>query len=542
MKTRALIACLVVTCATIMSTPAQILHTWMSPIPENLGQFGLSVSGAGDANIDGYADLVVGACYEDGGASDAGRAYIFDGQTGITLHTLLSPNAEIDGYFGCSVSDAGDVNNDGYDDVIVGADDEDGVAVNAGRAYVFSGQTGAPIRTFTSPNAQIAGHFGISVSGAGDVDGDDFDDVVVGAHDEDGGDTHSGRVYIFSGQLGVPHQTLLSPNPESYGHFGISVSAAGDVNSDGFGDVIVGACYEDTTFQDAGRAYVFNGETGDLLYTLLSPNPDLYGYFGYSVSGAGDVNIDGFDDVIVGAHYRDGGAPYTGRAYVFSGQTGGLLYTLVSPNPQASGFFGYSVSGAGDVDGDGYADVIVGAYNESGGATFSGRAYVFSGKTGSVLYHLVSPNPEYWGAFGFSVSGAGDVNNDGYTNVIVGALNEDVELTDDGRTYVFTIPPPIVLLPGVIDGQLVLQWPAFEDAASYWVYGAENDSYFEPGLTSPWMHRQAEVIPPATTWTSPNGVGEPYHDWTYLVVAVNPWEQELLRSNRAGEFDFSSIP
>ncbi len=538
MKTLDLVVGLFVVCVNCVSAQAQVLHAWISPNPEVSGAFGLAVSGAGDANNDGYADLAVGACYEDGGASDAGKAYVLSGQTGNPLHTLLSPNPEIDGYFGCSISGAGDVDGDGFADVVAGADEEDGGAVGAGRAYVFSGQTGGPIRTLLSPDPHFTGHFGISVSGAGEVDGDGFADVIVGAHYEDGGETQSGRAYIFSGQTGNPIHTLLSLNPELYGHFGISVSGAGDVNNDGFADVIVGANYENTTLTDAGRVYVFNGHTGDILYTLLSPNPATYGYFGYSVSGAGDVNIDGYADVIVGAHYNDSGAPYTGRAYVFSGRTGGLLYTLVSPNAQALGFFGYSVSGAGDVDIDGYADVVVGAYLENGGAVGAGRAYVFSGRTGDCLYSLVSPHPEFDGHFGFSVSGAGDVNADGKANVIVGAHDEDGEVTDDGRAYVFIVPPLMVVSGGLIGGQFVLQWSPCAGAENYWVYGADNEAHFEPGLTSPYLHRQAEILPPTTTWTSPNGVAAPDHNWTYMVVAVNAWEQELLRTTRVAEFDY----
>jgi hypothetical protein len=543
MKALVSVIALFVICVTAVSGQAQVHFAWMSPIPENSGAFGIAVSGGGDANIDGYADLIVGACYEDGGATDAGRAYIFSGQTGVLLHLLVSPNPEIDGWFGASVSDVGDVNGDGHADVVVGADSEDAGAVGAGRAYIFSGQTGGLVYTLLSPNAQLAGHFGWSVSGAGDVNGDGFPDVIVGAHCEDGGETESGRAHIFSGQTGGPHCTLLSPYPEAYGSFGISVSDAGDVNGDGYADVVVGAAYEDGGASAAGRAYVFSGETMDTLYTLESPKPELNGYFGISVSGAGDVNGDGFADVVIGTYSEDGGAADAGRAYVFSGQTGDTLYSLESPNPELSGQFGLSVSGAGDVNGDGFADVVVGACWEDGGAVEAGRAHVFNGFTGDHLYTLLSPNPEYDGFFGYAVSGAGDVNADGSGNVIVGAYNEDAELIDDGRAYVFVVPPPMILIPGgVAGGQLVLEWTPCAGAAEYWVYGAENETFFEPELTEPWTYRQAVIPPPTTAWATDSGVADPEHNWTYLVVAVNAYEQELLRSNRVGEFDYGWGP
>jgi hypothetical protein len=231
------------------------------------------------------------------------------------LYTLISPG-DTTGYFGNWVSGVGDVDNDGYDDVIVGAWYEDGGSVDDGRAYVFSGQTGAVLHALVSPNEQAAGHFGTHVSGAGDVDLDGIPDVVVGAPFEKvGADVEAGRAYIFSGATGALLYPLISPNVETGGWYGV-VSGAGDVDRDGYADVIAGATYE---ADGASRAYVYSGQTGALVCTLESPNEQYMGHFGIAVSGAGDVNSDGCDDVIVGASGEDpGGSPTgAGRAYVF---------------------------------------------------------------------------------------------------------------------------------------------------------------------------------------------------------------------------------
>jgi hypothetical protein len=349
---------------------------------------------------------------------------------------LVSPNEEAGGKFGISVSGAGDVNQDGFHDVIVGASGEDpGDSPNgAGRAYVFSGRDGSLLLELVSPNEAGVGEFGTDVSDLGDVNQDGIPDLLVGAE----GESVGGRAYVLSGQDGSMLFAVVSPNAESSGQFGKSVAGADDVNLDGFADWIVGAEFEDPGNSpfNAGRAYVFSGRDGGLLHELVSPHEESSGGFGNSVDGAGDVNQDGAADLVVGARSEDGGQQDSGRAYVFSGVDGSVLLELVSPGPQELGRFGQSVAGADDVNQDGRPDVIVGTGEDDNDGRETGRVYVLSGHDGSLLLDLLSPNPNQLDvvAFGQSVAGAGDVDQDGWPDVLVASPSE----FEGGRTYVFS--------------------------------------------------------------------------------------------------------
>lgn len=535
--------CLLLSACSILvlgSTAADAqLETWYaleSPDPAGWIDYGFCVSGVGDVNKDGYDDVAVGWDCDDGGAPSAGRAYVFSGNNGGLLHTLESPNPEYGGHFGCAVSDAGDVNSDGYADVIVGARHEDpGSSPNeAGRAYVFGGD-GELLYELESPNAEYGGAFGNSVSGAGDVNDDGHADVIVGAEGEDGGAPSAGRAYIFSGYDGHCLYMLETPNPRDCGWFGKHVSGAGDANGDGYDDVLIGAWGENVGEWRAGRAYIFSGDGGGVLYPLVSPYAETGGGFGVSVSGIGDVNNDGHDDVLVGAEQDTVNGTLAGKAYIFSGDGAAILHTYRSPNQEEWGIFGTTVSTAGDVDNDGSPDVIVGARLEDGGASDAGRAYVFR-TDGGLLCALESPNPEDGGSFGYWVSGAGDVNDDGHDDAIVGAWHEDAGAPDAGRAYVFT--SAMMLWGDMVNGSLELQWTHHSGAMAYWIYGAGNHAYFEPGIYPPYEYRLAGLPHWTTTWSSANGIGDPLTNWTYVIIVVDWGLMEVARSNRVGEFDF----
>jgi len=384
---------------------------------ENNGDWlGWMPSVIGDVNADGFADIIVGAMGYDAG-NWKGRAYVFLGSaTGIGNCDLSDPtcvpHAAITGennsdLLGWSVSNAGDVNGDGYDDIIVGAHGFDGVS-DKGRAYILlgseSGIADCDLGAECVPDATITGennndYLGISVSNAGDVNGDGYDDVVVGARGYPDG-YFFGRAYIFLGSAagigdcdlsaGCISNTTITGEGNIYDSLGFSVSTAGDVNADGYDDIIVGALsYDGGGGRDTGQAYVFLGGSklpenlgaADADATITGGNTN--NYLGQFTSGAGDTNADGYDDIIVGARGVD---IQRGRAYVLLGSEEGIadcdLFAGCIPDATITGENNNDLlniaSNAGDVDADGYADVIIGAFGYNSG-TNKGRAYIFMG-------------------------------------------------------------------------------------------------------------------------------------------------------------------
>jgi hypothetical protein len=413
-------------------------------------QLGASVAGAGDVNGDGFADVIVGASLYDNGQINEGAAFIYFGGAGgfnTNADTVMVSN-QASALFGASVASAGDVNGDGFADVIVGAPFFDNGEIEEGAAFVYFGGAGPFEPNFDGrlQSDQVDAELGTSVAGAGDVNGDGFADVIVGARLYDNGQTNEGAAFVYFGGAGAVFNIsidALLQSDQVGAELGTSVAGAGDVNGDGFADVIVGASLFDNGETDEGAAFVYFGGAGafDTSADAQLQSNQVNAQLGSSVADAGDVNGDGFADVIVGASLYNNGQSDEGAAFVYFGGAGAFNTTAdaLLESDQVDAYLGHSVASAGDVNGDGFADVIVGAYRYDNGQTDEGAAFVYLGSAGAFNTGADAQlqSNQANARLGWSVAGAGDVNGDGYADVLVGAWFYDNGQTDEGAAFVY---------------------------------------------------------------------------------------------------------
>jgi peptidoglycan hydrolase CwlO-like protein len=379
-------------------------------------------------------------------------------------------------YSGYSVSGAGDVNGDGYDDILIGAyADEDGGAA-AGQTYLILGQQSGWSMDMDLSNADASfwgedanDYSGYSVSAAGDINGDGYDDFLIGAYGDDDGGDYAGQTYLILGKSsGWSMDTDLSSADASFwgeddnDYSGVCVSAAGDVNGDGYDDILIGAYEDEDGGASAGQTYLIFGKTsGWSMDTDLSNadasfwGEDIGDNSGHSVAGAGDVNGDGYDDILIGAYNDEDGGAGAGQTYLVLGKASGWSMDTDLSNADASfwgedasDYSGYSVSGAGDVNGDGYDDILIGAYEDEDAGFSAGQTYLILGKASGwrMDTDLSSADASFWGEDGFdnsgySVAGAGDVNGDGYDDMLIGAYGDEDGGGAAGQTYLILGKP-----------------------------------------------------------------------------------------------------
>ncbi len=398
-------------------------------------QFGRWVALLDDVDMDGFADIAVGSRGNALSGLNQGRVQVFSGQTQALLYTLDGESPSDN--FSEELADAGDVDNDGCSDLIVGAWASSAGGTAAGRAYVYSGRTGTLLKMFTGEAAND--NLGDTVGAAGDVNNDGWDDVLIGAPTHDGVALRTGIVYVYSGKDWSLIRTHEGANEND--RVGISATSAGDINGDGCDDIIVGSHLFDLIGpgDDRGRVWVYSGKDGSVLHTFTGESSG--DNFGWSAENAGDVNNDGVPDIIVGALLNDVAGSNAGRAYVYSGANGALLYTFTGEGPIER--FGISVSTAGDANHDGHDDVLIGAWfavaDGDPGQNF-GRAYIYSGADGQLLQTFTGAEIDEH--LGRPISGGKDVNNDGSPDVAAGARDNDTGGVDTGQAYVFFLAPP----------------------------------------------------------------------------------------------------
>ncbi len=386
---------IVMASALLVAAPALDGQTTMRVFEgESYGsRFGSAVRSAGDVDADGVADIIAGAPFHE---VSAGGAWVYSGHDGTVIHELTSP-LDGSGRFGSAVAGVGDIDDDGHADLLVGAPTADcDEEWNCGAAWVFSGRDGSVLLALrgSAPGDQ----FGASVSSAGDVDGDGTGDLLVGA-------CRGNYAQVFSGKDGHELHLLRSHNEGD--RLGSAVAGAGDLDGDGYHDLLIGADQAGTTGGGFARAY--SGRTGVALFTVMGDLPG--GNFGGSVAGIGDVNGDGLPDVVIGSGAHDDFRlrDQLGSARVFSGRDGAMLFRVDGP--------GAFVAAAGDVNADGCADILVGTPDAPDHHVGSVR--IVSGRDGTVLAGLTGSGEGQ--RFGIALAGMGDLDGDGRLEVAIGA-------------------------------------------------------------------------------------------------------------------------
>jgi hypothetical protein len=389
----------------------------------------------------------------DNGQANEGRAYVYHGSsTGLsTTADWILESDQADARLGSSVACAGDVNDDGYSDVIVGALGYDNGQTNEGRAFVFHGSASglSMSAAWTGESNQQNGLYGACVSTAGDVNGDGYSDVIVGAYQYESNpffENNEGRTYVYHGSaLGLSSSAAWTAESNQAGaFFGWAVSTAGDVNDDGYSDIIVGAYLYDNGQTDEGRVYVYHGTSSGLnsiaAWTKESNQADSR--FGISVCTAGDVNGDDYSDVIIGSPWYDNPSFNEGRVSVYHGSSSGLSASadwLVEGGDIITELnLGHSVSTAGDVNDDGYSDVLIGSpgWHLEEEDDILGRASLYEGSASGLGGAASSVfGDQHISAYGI-VANAGDVNGDGFDDVIVSAYSYTNGQADEGRVFV----------------------------------------------------------------------------------------------------------
>jgi TPR repeat/FG-GAP repeat/FG-GAP-like repeat len=321
-------------------------------------ELGSGVEGLGDTNGDGIPDVAAS------GPSGSGVAYIYSGRDGKILQSFKSSRK--DELFGNHISGVGDIDGDGYADLIVGAPGKPGESINPGHAYVYSGKDGRLL--FTLTGERIGDDFGSAVTGYSEGN-EHF--LVVGA--PLAGPDHHGRLYVYDNPAGAP-RFVVDADAAGRALGAMFISILTDRNSAGTHEIFVSDWSHAAKGPSTGRIYVHAGATGERLITLTGENAG--DGFGTSKSTAGDVDGDGREDLIVGAWQYGGAALSGGRAYLYSGKDGHLMNTFTCRTPGDT--FGFDAVGLGDVDGDGIADLLITSGWSAVSGHHSGRVFIIS--------------------------------------------------------------------------------------------------------------------------------------------------------------------
>ncbi|MGB0952303.1 MAG: VCBS repeat-containing protein [Planctomycetota bacterium] len=432
-----------------------LIRDHLPPGGSLLGSLGVDVDGAGDVNGDGFDDIIA-ACY----GLDA--AVVYSGKDGSTLHWFTRVGSS--SVYGSEVAGVGDINGDGFADVAVG---DRGDA----RVYLHSGMDGSLLHTLSGP--PVYSDFGCSIAGLEDVTGDGIPDILVGARSTSvPPHNFCGSAFVFSGASGT--QVLRVDGDISYASFGRHVNDAGDVNGDGTPDFLVVASRDTQPLGTLGATIVYSGVDGSQLLRATGENGQSGIWM--RADGIGDVDGDGLDDIAVGDHST--GLPWDRRGVVtvYSGASGLALWEWAGVGDQK---IGMDVAGTGDINGDGIPDLLVGIQGDYGGSLSRPRrsAMLVAGHNGKFLARLSDSDGDSSIRFGEAVAAVGDINGDGRTEFAVG---DDEHGISKGRVLVFGFNPQMTAsttevsasLGGTVD--LNIDFPQVDAGQSYAVLASRR--------------------------------------------------------------------
>jgi hypothetical protein len=450
----------------------------------NGDQAGTSVANIGDVNGDGISDLLIGApMYNNGSDTDVGKAYLIFGSKGMQKDTTLNnANASFIGTYpsfhaGFSVAGAGDVNGDGYKDFLIGMPGSTIKDLSPGKVFLFFGHGGAWQKNVSvlKANVTFSGEkdddkAGTSVAGVGDVTGDGFDDILIGAPNNGASATNGGQAYLVYGRasnwpvdkgvFNLANSNASFQGDAAQNFLGTHVAAAGDVNNDHLDDFLIAAPNAETGVKVGGKVYLFYGRTDGWSFNASLEKADVLikgmkndnSQTGTCIAGVGDVDGNNYDDIVVCSKEADHQLTKIFGAYLFlSGPTG--IKNPIGPDSANVSYYENTIwnmnglttaSPTGDVNGDGFSDFLLG---DRSYWTDKGRAFLITGngligETTPTVDVLTNAAAAFVGETDYdnaaaAMDGGGDINADGYSDSIVGApLNDaDGHGVDPGRTY-----------------------------------------------------------------------------------------------------------
>jgi hypothetical protein len=410
--------------------------------------FGEATAAIPDLDGDGLADFLIG----DSGEGGIGAAHLYSSQNGTLIRSHVVATGGED-FFGEEVAALGDLDADGFAEYAIGAR---GTTVGGispvGSVFVYSGATGAQLLRMDGIPGQMD-YFGTSISGIGDLNGDGTPDLIVGAFLRSPG----GAVIAYSGFDGSELYQIIAPVDGDW--FGHAVASAGDINADGIEDVMIGAPTSDVNnLSMNGMVEIYSGVDGSLLRRMVGESSD--DRFGEDVAKIADLNGDGFPEHLIGARnaFNESGA-----VYLYSGSDGSLMRRFDSPHGK---FFGQGVGDAGDVDGDGLTDLLV-------HGQLQGAAWVLSGATGAILSRLTpDPAPIAWWVV-YAVTGVGDQDGDGHADLLLSDWTDTSEFRVrllTGLNPYLTVSPQSLSISSGGSVHWDIDFPATEAGRSYQLF------------------------------------------------------------------------